>query len=102
MKCLMCGHCCRTMILEPSEIDVVREPRILDFAEKLRPNPDWQDRWDNEYLLPSPCPFLVDEKCSIYPTRPNMCIVFDAGVEEHCAQTQWVQLKGQSDVLHKA
>jgi len=88
-ECLKCGHCCRTMILEPDEIDVEREPRILEYAEKLK-QPYFVDstgRWDNQYLLPSPCPFLLDDKCSIYPTRPNMCVVFEAGKEMHCALT---------------
>lgn len=103
MQCVRCGKCCRTMILEPDEIDVEREPRLLEYAEKLK-QPDIVDasyRWNNQYLLPSPCPFLRRTSedgrycCIIHPTRPNMCVVFEAGIDEHCKYTPIVVASGE-------
>ncbi len=79
VMCRQCSHCCRTLILEILELDVVREPRLLKYAEPFK------GLGDSGYLLLSPCPFLKDNKCEIYPTRPTMCVAFEPG-EERCMQ----------------
>ena len=34
------------------------------------------DPFDKEYALPTPCPFLRNNRCSIHPTRPNICVAY--------------------------
>ncbi|KKK66302.1 hypothetical protein LCGC14_2965470 [marine sediment metagenome] len=84
MSCERCGACCRNAILEIQHLDVVREPRLLEHAKLLDADLGHESDWDKEYFLPTPCPFLVvcigsivHDTCSIYPTRPNMCVAFD-------------------------
>jgi len=85
--CGNCGFCCKSLLIEITELDVVREPRLLEYAELLDGHGKikYESNWDREYLLPSPCPFLIENKCSIYPTRPNLCVSFDVGSEQ-CSQ----------------
>ncbi len=83
-ECDSCGLCCRKLIVEAETLDVLREPRIaaecklldgkgtiplIDAAWMLAP----QDS-DNHA-----CTFLCENRCSIYPTRPNVCVSFEAG-----------------------
>lgn len=80
MECKRCGQCCRRLIIdEVIELDIVREPRIKEHVEEFRDEP-------GRYLLKTPCPFLVDNKCSIYPTRPNICVAFEMGSHDCCSQ----------------
>jgi Fe-S-cluster containining protein len=77
MDCKQCGGCCRKMIIEIEHLDIVREPRLQKCA----------DVFADHYILPSPCPFLTwtlggKKRCSIYPTRPNVCVAFEAGGEQ--------------------
>lgn len=51
---------------------------------------DYTD-WEKEpseilWIVPTPCVFLQGGKCLIYPTRPDMCVGFRAGVDERCLQ----------------
>ncbi len=84
MSCKRCGACCRRSIIEIHHLDIVREPRLLEVAELLDGNGriQYASDWEKEYSLPMPCAFLVDNKCSIYPTRPNVCVTFDPDGDE--------------------
>lgn len=76
--CVKCGACCRNSILEIEHLDVVREPKLLEHTILLNKGfVEWESDWEKQYALPSPCPFLIDNQCSIYPTRPNLCVGFD-------------------------
>ena len=80
--CDGCGLCCRHLIVEAYAIDVVREPRIEMECPLPRRNvhlPVLEACW----ILTGPggaCPFLTKEqRCGIYPTRPNSCVSFMVG-----------------------
>ncbi len=75
-KCKECGRCCKELKLEIVELDLIREPRLKLFAEPL--DGEWKNDnpFDKAYALPSPCPFLINNKCSIYKSRPNICVAF--------------------------
>jgi Fe-S-cluster containining protein len=92
-ECDRCGACCRgTLIVDAEYLDVVREPRLLE-ADK-----NWHGKsFDSSLeelrddmkvvLLPcgtdNPCRFLAsDNRCSVYPTRPNACVGMEAGDEQ--------------------
>lgn len=77
-KCTQCGQCCKSMILEIWGLDIIREPRLAAHAKLMAYQDDECDAY-KQYVLPSPCPMLVDNKCSIYATRPTMCVSFGYG-----------------------
>jgi len=81
--CAKCGHCCRTLWVKINLLDVLREPRLIPYADGW----DAMDP-DKTWLLHLPCPFLTDENlCSIYSTRPAECVAWLAGQEDRCALT---------------
>lgn len=93
MECTRCGACCRNLIIEIEHLDILREPRLLEAAELLDGNGKvkFEDDFEKQYLLAcgkrKPCPFLKDNKCGIYPTRPNVCVAMEAGGEQ-CAMSR--------------
>jgi len=92
MKCKQCGACCSELIIEIEHVDVVREPKLLDIAKHLAcgvgDDGEYEypeDKWDRQYRLGTAtksCEMLKNNKCSIYPTRPNLCVSFEAGSEQ--------------------
>jgi len=78
MECIRCGRCCREAIIEVCELDLIREPR-------LKPHIDPFKHRSGEYMLKTPCPFLEGDKCSIYPTRPSVCVGFEPGSQPICS-----------------
>jgi Fe-S-cluster containining protein len=75
-NCKKCGRCCDELQLEIVELDLIRESRLKLFAEPLNGEWDKDNPFDKVYALPSPCPFKEDNKCTIYATRPNLCVAF--------------------------
>ena len=76
--------------MEADELDVQREPRLvaadkhynrLSAADAVQ-----QLREDVGRCLViacgCPCPFLAEDQCSIYPTRPNVCVALEPGSEQ--------------------
>ena len=88
MECKQCGNCCRGLIIEIEHLDVVREPKLLYVATLLDGHGKikFEDDMEKQYLLAcgesKPCPFLVNNQCSIYPTRPKVCVAMEAGAEQ--------------------
>ena len=80
-ECDQCGACCGLIVDQVYEIDVLREPRILNNAMPMKcldgDTRYWLDRKNNR------CVFQGDDnRCQIYPTRPNTCVGFEAGAEQ--------------------
>jgi len=77
IKCNQCGRCCRELKLEIVELDLIREPKLRRYAIPFNiGNEDPGNPFDRVYILPSPCPFQIDNQCSIYKSRPNLCVAF--------------------------
>lgn len=79
--CRKCGLCCVGLIIEATELDAWREPRIAAECKELKgmDGPVWSIACGPE----NPCPFhLRDRTCEIYPTRPNACVGFEPGGEQ--------------------
>ena len=90
-ECDACGACCQGhLIVEAEYLDVVREPALLG-EDRFR------DGWSLEQAIddlvqegrivliagPNRCSFLDEDcRCSIYPTRPNVCVAMEAGDEQ--------------------
>jgi len=90
--CKDCGLCCKTMIIEIDHIDVVREPRLLpvvtllDGGGEIKYDSDWEKQYRLACGANHPCKLLSeDNRCTIYPTRPNCCVAFEVG-EERCQE----------------
>lgn len=86
-ECDRCGACCRgTLIVEAFHVDALREPRVLDADVTGRhPTIDELSEDDRCIVLAAnhPCRFLSAEGCcTIYPTRPNVCVAMQAGGEQ--------------------
>src|SRR5687768_8433697 len=88
-ECDKCGACCKgNLIVEADEIDVMREPRLIQADRHYRELGVTKSlellRTDvGRAVIIScgeACPFLgMYNACSIYPTRPNTCVAFEAG-----------------------
>lgn len=89
MQCQKCGWCCSNLIVEITQRDVDREPKLWDYVELLDGNGEIEIEPGLEvYMLTcgKPCPMLKNNKCSIYKTRPDVCRGFEVGSEQ-CAKT---------------
>lgn len=87
--CHHCGACCRSLLLDISGVDLLREPRWEPFIQKYKEidYEDWPSAPDEVLFLVTTrgCPFLVDNECSIYQTRPDMCVAFRPIKDNRCA-----------------
>jgi Fe-S-cluster containining protein len=91
-SCDYCGACCTKLLVEADALDALREPRLLEVPG---PQPSLQQLLENEDMViilagQAPCTFLRSENetkhlCSIYPTRPNVCVEMLAG-DAKCQQ----------------
>jgi Fe-S-cluster containining protein len=87
--CDQCGACCKgTVIVEADYLDARREPRLILLQVGLcRVTPRGLEDDGKIVLLAcgldKPCRFLdAENRCTIYPTRPNVCVAFDAGSQQ--------------------
>ena len=82
-ECDGCGECCRRKLVDVFEEDVLREPRVGEQMSPLRePGLDGEIGYLNCGSGGS-CFFLDGEnRCSIYPTRPVVCVLFPAGSDQ--------------------
>lgn len=74
IDCQTCGNCCRVMHPILKKDDIVRLSSHLSMS---------QDAFEDEYLIKDqdgdiifrtmPCPFLSQNSCSVYQSRPNDC-----------------------------
>lgn len=89
-SCDQCGACCKGhLIVEAYELDLLREPRLASADPRAADRPiedvlrELQE--DGRCLLIAalgPCKFLEDNRCAIYPTRPNVCVGLELGDEQ--------------------
>jgi len=70
-----CSHCCKTSVMiRQTEADAIGK-KVGRAARKVairEPDRIKGLAFDEKYAG-SPCPFLVDEKCSVYEVRPYVC-----------------------------
>ena len=94
--CDRCGACCKGhLIVEADDVDVLREPRLIDadryHAGKGLSQVVREIREELKAVIPAcgaSCAFLTeDNHCSIYPTRPNCCVGLEAG-DEQCQEAR--------------
>lgn len=94
-ECDQCGACCKQLLIEADWLDVQREPRLLQADKDYASLPivEAMTLLEDEYrsvIVGGPgrtCQFLCENKCSIYPTRPNVCVGMQAG-DEQCQEAR--------------
>lgn len=99
-----CGQCCR-LIIEVELHDAEREPRIKELGSPLESPLDGSGKREVVgYMLNSrsdyACVFLgQDNRCSIYPTRPLVCRLFDCNGEgkEQLIELGWIDRSPDED-----
>lgn len=74
--CSMCGRCCKNTTSEFTEFEL--EKMIKRSGLKAS---EFAERYtylysDGVNRLKTPCPLLVDNKCSIYDIRPRACRIY--------------------------
>lgn len=87
VKCACrCGECCRSLLIEATVEDAEREPRIAQLGSPIYADARLttsQERELEGFLLNDRkelgCVFLDPQTnlCTIYPTRPLACRLFD-------------------------
>jgi Fe-S-cluster containining protein len=94
--CDKCGACCKgSLLIEADDLDVLREPRLINadrhHAGKSVVQMVQEIQTEGKAILlacGSPCTFLgADNACTIYPTRPNVCVAMQAG-DEQCQEAR--------------
>ena len=97
-ECDCCGACCRgQLIVEAYELDLFREPRLATADRRtvnLPLDAVMADLDQDGHCLViacgKACHFLgQDNLCTIYPTRPNVCVAMRAG-DEQCQRARAV------------
>lgn len=80
--CDNCGLCCTKPLVKANAVDAMREPRIRQERRRIKHGDKITDEWmmnaDGD-AEPGPCAFHTGDKCSIYATRPGVCVAFQAG-----------------------
>lgn len=97
--CEECGACCRRLMIEVYWLDAAREPRLLTNELANPHGTPLQQLEDDErcLILYGPCPFLGDSnRCTIYPTRPNTCVLFEPGSAK-CREVRAEEAVDKSD-----
>lgn len=77
-SCTGCGACCRGVGIELHKADLIREPQLLQYATSWTDIPAGKRKGFRpaSYVIEThghACPFLADNRCRIYPTRPEIC-----------------------------
>jgi len=95
--CKRCGNCCRgQFIIDLECLDIIREPRLLEQSKPFKgvkgPCGLFEDEDGTIYVAHDGnchrldqephCPFLTDDGCFIYATRPYACLTFVPGCEK--------------------
>ncbi len=92
-ECDHCGACCRRLIVEVYDLDVLREQHLAtaDISGTTRGmtyDTLMAELEQEGHCLViagggEECKFLRgDNTCAIYPTRPNACVAMQAGDEQ--------------------
>lgn len=76
--CTVCGACCRGVGIELHKADLIREPQLLQYATSWTDIPltkrgGFRPASHVIQTHGHDCPFLADNHCRIYKTRPDIC-----------------------------
>lgn len=81
--CDKCGVCCKIddfLTAGPAKVSTTEKPQLYSQLQAIYE--EMGKRWEtdpeeyDQYITHTPCPFLKDKMCSIYPYRPDGCRQF--------------------------
>jgi Fe-S-cluster containining protein len=81
--CDQCGVCCKLedfLNAGPVKLNPAENPQLAAKLKEIYE--DTGKRWEadedeyDHYIASTPCPFVKDKKCTIYPCRPDGCRQF--------------------------
>ena len=74
IDCTKCANCCKTISPQVSKTAIKRISSFLGIKENEFIEKYLQKDNENKFEMNAlPCPFLKDDKCSIYEIRPKDC-----------------------------
>ena len=72
--CSICGLCCKDEELIIKEPDINKISRNLQLDKKsFLEQYTHYNQATKETIMNMPCPFLKEDRCTIYPIRPEIC-----------------------------
>ena len=74
IDCMQCANCCRSLAIAPQYPDIAKLSEqhnltIQEFKDKYLK----RDHEGDLVFKQRPCPFLKNNKCSTYESRPSLC-----------------------------
>jgi Fe-S-cluster containining protein len=74
IDCTACANCCRKLNPTVDTEDIARLAKHFRVSVRdFRKEHVFSDEFGEQMVHGAPCPFLVDNKCSIYAVRPKAC-----------------------------
>jgi Fe-S-cluster containining protein len=74
IDCTNCANCCKTLSPQIDQTDIERIASFLGISEAEFIEKYLKIIGENNYEMNSlPCPFLEENKCTIYDIRPTVC-----------------------------
>ena len=89
IDCTKCGNCCKEISPVLKDEDIERTSEKLNLTKEEFIKRYLINDKDNDLIFNLPCPFLIENKCSIYEPRPKDCRSFpnlDKDVTARCHQ----------------
>jgi Fe-S-cluster containining protein len=98
IDCLTCGNCCRNYSPRFKTPDIKRISKHLGMKEGIFIETYLRIDEDGDYVVKTkPCPFLaVDNRCTIYESRPSDCARFPYTDEDVIVKRQALTIKNSS------
>jgi Fe-S-cluster containining protein len=98
IDCLSCANCCRNYSPRFKTPDIKRISKQLGMKEGVFIDTYLRIDEDGDYVVKTkPCPFLaVDNRCSIYESRPSDCARFPYTDEDVIVKRQALTVKNSS------
>ncbi|RLE45720.1 YkgJ family cysteine cluster protein [Candidatus Woesearchaeota archaeon] len=89
IDCTKCGNCCKEMspVLTLEDIERISKKLKISKGDFLKKYTERNE--DKDIVFKLPCPFLQNNKCSIYEIRPKECKEFphlDKDISFRCHQ----------------
>jgi hypothetical protein len=75
IECRECGNCCKVFrpLLKAEDIDRLARHLRIPRADFIVEYLDDYENGKEHCFKATPCPFLVDNACTVYPDRPDAC-----------------------------
>lgn len=77
IDCTQCGNCCIELRTSVDETEIERLSILKNCSKEVFENISIEKNNEGDkYLKDTPCIFLMDKSCTIYPDRPKDCISY--------------------------